>query len=399
MKNPFSTFFRTLFPLSLAGLMLAGCTPDFGGTSTGLRTQLPDLATAQPAGEILGTGQVRVAMLLPLSAEGGVGELGQSIRNAASLALGDFANNDIQLIIKDTAGNSNTAQLAARQAIDEGAEIILGPLISANVKAAGAVARVAGRPLIGFSTDVTSAGRGVYLLSFLPQSDVNRIVAHAAGNGRRAFAAMLPQNAYGTVVEAAFRTAVAENGGRVVAIERYSLNADAISASVQRLAASKDQFDAVFLPDSGDAVPLIADNLAKSGINTGNKMIIGTGTWDDPRVQRSVTLTGGRFPAPDNVKYQQFRVSYLNAYGVEPPRKATLGYDAVSLAIGLVIQQGAAPFRTDVLTDRNGFIGVDGVFRFSLNGTNQRGLAVYEISDQSARVIEPAPVNFNATGF
>lgn len=389
---------KTYF-IALFCIIVAGCTPNLGGPSLSSRPDLPALAPSEPSGEILGTGQTRVALLLPLSAEGGVGQLGQAMKNAANLALNNFPNNNIQIIVKDTAGNSNTAQLAAQQAIAEGAELILGPLVSANVKAAGAVARAAGRPLIGFSTDVTAAGRGVYLLSFLPQSDVNRIVAHAASNGRRSFGALLPQNAYGTIIEAAFRTAVAQSGGRVVAIERYPLNQDAIAASIERFSALKDQIDTIFLPDSGDAVPFIAENLAKAGMNTGNKLIIGTGTWDDPRVQRSVTLTGGRFPAPDNVKYQEFRVQYLNAYGVEPPRKSTLGYDAVTLAAGLVIQAGPQPFRLDILTDRNGFIGTDGVFRFLSNGTNQRGLAIYEISNQSARVLEPAPMNFNSTGF
>ena len=92
------------------------------------------------------------------------------------------------------------------------------------------VARTRGISVIAFSTNSSVAGRGVYLLSFLPESDVNRIVDYAAGTGKRSFAALLPDNAYGNVVEAAFKQAVARKGGRVVAFEKYGADRSAAGA-------------------------------------------------------------------------------------------------------------------------------------------------------------------------
>ena len=43
----------------------------------------------------------------------------------------------------------------------------------------------------------------------------------SAAIGKRSFAAMLPENAYGNVVEAAFKQAVPKRGGRVVIFEKY----------------------------------------------------------------------------------------------------------------------------------------------------------------------------------
>ena len=182
--------------------------------------------TPAPAGPpqqplAVGTGQVKVGLILPLSAAGNAGVAAQSMKNAAEMALAEFQNPNIQLLIKDDAGSPQGAQQGTQQALDEGAEIILGPLFALSVPATAQLTRARGVSVIAFSTDSSVAGRGVYLLSFLPESDVNRIVEYAASTGKRSFAALLPDNAYGNVVEAAFKQAVGRRGGRIVAFEKY----------------------------------------------------------------------------------------------------------------------------------------------------------------------------------
>src|SRR5437868_7313070 len=169
----------------------------------------------------VGNGQVKVGLILPLSASGNAAVAAQSMKNAAEMALAEFQNPNIQLLIKDDAGSPQGAQQGTQQALDEGAEIILGPLFAVSVPAAAQLTRARGVSVIAFSTDSSVAGRGVYLLSFLPESDVNRIVDYAAGTGKRSFAALLPENAYGNVVEAAFKQAAGRKG-RLVAFEKYS---------------------------------------------------------------------------------------------------------------------------------------------------------------------------------
>ncbi len=186
------------------------------------------------------------------------------MKNAAEMALAEFQNPNLQLLIKDDAGNAQGAQHGAQQALDEGAEIVLGPLFAAAVPAAAQLTRARGVPMIAFSTDSSVAGRGVYLLSFLPESDVTRIIDYASGIGKRSFAAMLPDNAYGNVVEAAFKQEVARKGGRCVAFERYG--ADRGSA-VRNVAQALGGADALFIADDGDAVVGIADALTAAGAN------------------------------------------------------------------------------------------------------------------------------------
>ena len=208
--------------LATAGAFLAGCS---GNSSFFQSASAPTAPAAPPpAGaptSTVGTGEVKAALILPVSAGGNAGLAGQAMRNAAEMALAEFNAPNVQLLVKDDAGNTDAARQGAQQALDEGAAIILGPLFAQSVSAVGQVARARNVPVIAFSTDTNVASRGVYLLSFLPESDVARIVQYAESAGKRSYGALIPDNPYGTVVEAAFRQDVARRGGQVVAIERY----------------------------------------------------------------------------------------------------------------------------------------------------------------------------------
>ena len=160
----------------------------------------------------------------------------QAMRNAAEMALAEFNAPNVQLLVKDDAGNIDAARQGAQQALDEGAAIILGPLFAQSVSAVGQVGRARNVPVIAFSTDANVASRGVYLLSFLPESDVARIVQYAGSAGKRSYGALIPDNPYGTVVEAAFRQDVTRRGGQVVAIERYPHDKAGMAGPVKNVA-------------------------------------------------------------------------------------------------------------------------------------------------------------------
>ena len=163
--------------------------------SSSATSAAPPPAAAEAVPPTIGAGQVKVGLLLPLSAAGNAGLAGQSMRNAAELAVAEFKNPNIQLLVKDDAGTAQGAQQNVQQALDEGAGIILGPLFAASVTQAAQAARPRGVPVIAFSTDSNVAGRGVFLLSFLPESDVDRNVEYAIAQGKRSFVALLPDNA------------------------------------------------------------------------------------------------------------------------------------------------------------------------------------------------------------
>ena len=205
------------------GLVLGG--PLLGACAGMSSLSNPFSSDAAPAGppqqpQAVGTGGVKVGLVLPLSASGNAGVAALSMKNAAEMALAEFQNPNIQLLIKDDAGSPQGASQGTQQALDEGAEILLGPIFAHSVSPVGQTARSRNVPVVAFSTDANVATRGVYLLSFLPESDVDRVVSYAISQGKKSFAAAIPDNAYGSVAEAAFKQSVARRGGRVVAPHR-----------------------------------------------------------------------------------------------------------------------------------------------------------------------------------
>jgi ABC-type branched-subunit amino acid transport system substrate-binding protein len=352
----------------------------------------PEAASPQQAGTTLGSGQIRVGLILPLSAPGNAGIAAQSMKNAAQMALDEFKNPNIQLLVKDSAGNPQTAQQDAQQAISEGAEIIVGPLFAQSVSAVGAVTRPRNIPVIAFSTDTSVASRGVYLLSFLPETDVKRIVDYQTSRGRRSFAALMPDNAYGSVVQATFQQEVPRRGGRILALEKYSPGR--IAESARRVAQVADHVDNIFIPDGADTVPQVVKALVAGHVNLKRVQLLGTGLWDDPRIFSDPQLQSGLYAAPETAGYRNFAARYRTKFGQEPVRTATLAYDAVALVAALVKTQGVQRFSDQVLTNPSGFAGIDGVFRFRPNGTNERNLAVLKVTPNGGDVVSPAPRSF-----
>src|SRR5258707_4797361 len=262
---------RSALRAGLAGCLaalLSACSGAGGSNGDLFTSNSPPPPSEQTARNAIGPGQVRVGLVLPLSASGNAGLAGQSMRNAAELALAEFNNPNIQLLVKDDGGNAQGAQQAAQQVLDEGAEIILGPLFALTVGPVGRVARGRNVPVIAFSTDANVAARGVYLLSFLPESDVERIIGYAAGQGRRSFAALIPDNAYGSVAEGAFKQAVARRAGRAVALERYPADKAKMQApgkTVAQAALGASRADAIFIPDGADGVAAVVQILIANG--------------------------------------------------------------------------------------------------------------------------------------
>ena len=378
-------------------VVLAACTPaNFSFTSPTAPT-----GPAQPvSGETLGNGSVRVALLVPLSANGNAAQIALNIRNASELALRDSPNADVLLMVKDTGGTEEGARAAAVEAVAQGAELILGPLFAQSVPAVASVARPAGVPIVAFSTDSSVASPGVYLLSFLPRSDIQRIIPFAASAGYTAVAVLLPDNAYGTVVEAALRETMSGTGARLVAVERYALDRGAMQVSAEAIAdiVLAGQADAVFMPDGGDAAPFLAQIIAAKGVDLDVIKLLGSGQWNDDRIKGESTLVGGWYPGPDTSGFEAFAARYAATYGTQPFPTATLGYDATILAAGLAASFGASRYSTATLTDPNGFRGIDGAFRFLSNGTSQRTLAIYEVTRDGARVLSPAAAGFAPVG-
>lgn len=394
---------RALFGLLIAALVLSGCT--VGGPGSMPESQVAGSVDTQGAA-VRKRPSIKVAVLLPLSADGNTKTIAEAMKRAGELALFDFNNPELQLMTKDTRGTPEGAKAAAEQAVQDGAELIIGPLFAEAVQGAAPVARKAGVPVIAFSSNRKVAGNGVYLLSFLAGSEVRRIVSYAMTQGHRRFAALIPANAFGQIMQAAFQTAVRDTGGQIVALQTYKPDANSMLKPVEQIAAlakkgdeQPPQFDALFMPGSSDTLPALAPLLPYFEVDTAAIQIIGSNGWDYSGIGRQKALRGAWFPAADPSGWQDFVKRYVETYGDPPPRLASLAYDAVSLAATLSDGSEGNRYTADRLTRDSGFTGVDGLFRLRDNGLSQRGLAILEVQRFGANVVDPAPRTFAGAQF
>jgi ABC-type branched-subunit amino acid transport system substrate-binding protein len=357
----------------------------------------PNQPTVTPP--VATSGQVRIAVLLPFSSpDKSKRAVSQALLDSAQMAMFDMGAKSMVLLPQDTGSTPQSAAAAANAAIDKGAELILGPLLADDVRAVAPVARARNVPVIAFSTDRTVAGDGVFLLSFLPEQEVSRVVSYAAAQGRTKFVALIPSSAYGQRVEEAFRNSVMQTGREVVSVQTYDPNPSGLEPAVK--AVSKLNFDAIFLPEGGVMLRSLGPILTVNGVDSRKVKYLGTGLWDDPATSREVSLAGGWYALPPQEQRANFSGKYQQLYGSKPPKIASLAYDAIALSATLASGRPGQRFTKSTIADANGFAGIDGIFRFRSDGMTERGLAVYEVTQAGQpNVVSPAANTFQSPGF
>jgi ABC-type branched-subunit amino acid transport system substrate-binding protein len=337
---------------------------------------------------------VKVAILLPLS--GPQAKTGEALLQAAQLALFDIGYNKFQLMPRDTKGTTSGAGKAATSVIQDGAQIILGPLFANSVRAVKAAAKPHNINVIAFSTDWTLADSSTFLMGFMPLTQVDRVVQYANDNGYKNFALIAPRDQYGDLVSSRFEKAARTNGAIISNSVRFSAGDPAVINEIAKLKGGN--FQAVFMPVGGSQTEMISSALSYNKIMPNHIKRIGTGLWDDTRIAKQPNMQGAWFAAPSPKTRLAFENKYLNTYGQRPPRLATLAYDATALTATLAKNgfeaNGRPAFNATAIANPRGFAGTDGVFRFKPNGLVERNLAVLEL--RNGRIIEIAPA---ANGF
>ena len=384
---------------------------------------------------------VKVGLLVPLS--GPHADLGEALLQAAQLALFDSRYDSLELVPRDTKGTAQGARQAAEDAVNAGAQIILGPLFADSVRAARPVASRRNISMVAFSTDWTLAGGNTYIMGFLPFAQVQRIATYARQQGLNRIAILAPNDNYGNAVISAYNSLAYRGSLPTADVVRYPVDDSDISGMIRNLtqydsrvevqnqqmrplqerlkqnpndtdaaarlaklrengADAAPPFDAILLPTGGEQLRSIANMLSYYDLGPGKVKRLGTGLWDDSGLAAETSLRGSWYAAPDPDTRATFEMRYNNTYGHMPPRLATLAYDATALAAVIARNSyhthGRPVFNHAMLANPNGFAGIDGIFRFRPDGLVERGLAVLEIRDGRTKVIDPAPKTFQAAG-
>ena len=382
-------YLRRIIALAFFGLLLAACQVIPGG-SQGPATGPVATPTATPGQMPLpeDVGRHRVALLVPLSGDNA--QVGQSIANATTMALLDTGADNLRITTYDT---SQGAGRAASRAIADGNRLILGPLVRDNVGAILAQARPADVPLITFSNDSSVAAPDVFVMGHIPEQSISRTVEFAARQGARRFAALVPNGEYGQRAVEALRRAADRHGAALVTTESYDRGNTSIVSAAERLKA-RGGFDTVLIADGARLAAMAAGALKDEG--EALPSIIGPELWSgETTLARASAMRGAWFSAVSDARYRQFVTSYEQRFGTQPYRIATLGYDAVLLALRVARDwEPGRNFPTGRMLDRGGFLGLDGPFRFTSDGLGDRAMEVRQVGNGAISIVNPAPTAF-----
>jgi branched-chain amino acid transport system substrate-binding protein len=333
-------------------------------------------------------GMHRVALLLPLT--GPDGDVGLSLANATALALSDTKSTNIQLTTYDT---NLGVSAATNRAVADGNKVILGPLRGDQVLEVANIARPKNIPILSFSNDIGVAGRNVFLLGHLPNQSIDRAVRYARAKGFSRFGALVPKNTYGQRATSTLTQSVRAAGGTLVGVEEVESGTASVDAATKRLSAL-GAMDVVLVADSGRAALVTIPALRRNGLRSAK--VLGTDLWNiDGSLASNNTMYGAWFASVSDTLYNQYAAKYRTRFGRAPLRLSSLGYDSILLMARVARNwRPGTAFPVSQLTDPQGFIGVDGAFRFMANGLTERMLEVQEIQAGKFVTIDPAPTAF-----
>ena len=382
---------QSLFALATAAFLLAACG---GSPKTSTSGTQSTTVTASVGSPVTASGKTRIALLLPLS--GRSAPVGQSLQQAAEMALFDTGAKELALAAYDSGETADTAVEAYRKARIDGAALVLGPLFGTSATALAPLVGQGGANVVSFSNDEQAAQRGVWIMGIAAPPQVRRVVDHAVDAGIKRFAVFAPQTSYGQQMVQTLESQVTIRGGKVAAIELFDANSADLNTPARRLAEASRGEDklAVLVPVAPPRLAAALAALAAAGIDNKSVQLIGTGVWDVPNIGSEVMLRGAWYAAPDPAKRADFERRFLSTYGRPPHRLATLAYDGVSLAGHLARLKQGGDFSAEAITNPNGWSGIDGIFRFLPNGRSERALAVIAVQAGAGTVVSPAPTSF-----
>ena len=370
-----------------AVLLVAACVPSAGPTVGGA-----------------GGGKVQVALLVP----GGSGQasdelLARSLQNAARLAIADLGGTQVDLRVYNTAGQPAQAAAMAMKAVEEGAQIILGPVFAQEANAAGVAVAAQGINVLAFSNNPDIAGNNVFVLGPTFDNTAARLASYAVRQGKSRIMIVHDRNTAGDLGRAAIQRGVAAAGGSVVATGSYEFSQNGVTTAAPGIASSAKSSgaQAVFLTaDTAGALPLVSQLLADNGLSSASVQFVGLTRWDIPTATLALPgVQGGWFALPDPALYAQYQSRYQAAFAEAPHPISGLAYDGIAAIGALIKQSSAGAVSKASLTQGSGFVGVNGIFRLRGDGTNERGLAVAQIRGGQLVVVDPAPRSFGGAGF
>jgi len=326
----------------------------------------------------------KVALLLPLT--GDKQDLGEAILKGAELRFFNQKSYALELFPIDTqAKEPNEKEIGALKALSNLLEstdidLILGPLMADDVMEITPLAWEKGIPIISFSNMPQVAGDNVFIMGFSPEDQIKKTVEYALSQNITQFLAIVPLGEYGKLIVQALRQGLySGSNAKLKDVIYYDPNGVDLDEKLKTI--NLEDIQAIVIPEGGTRLLQIVAFLAQDPLyQTIKPRLIGSGQWDEKSTFQNQLLQGAWFGGTRSFQWDKFSQAYQTAYGSEPPRLSSLGYDALMVAGSVADQHQKAVSQT--LLRPQGFRGVEGKFSFTLQGHIIREWHVFEIDSR-----------------
>jgi len=348
---------------------------------------------------------------------------------------------NVRVIVRDSGGDPTRAAAAVRElaGLDEVVAIV-GPVFSDEALAAADAAEAAGVPLVTLSNreDVTQGRKFVLRTRTTPADEVSVLVNHAVDRlSATRFGVLYPKTRYGRGMRKLYWDAILARGGKLVTMASYAPEETDFSSVIKEMVgfrfltagereaiAVRDRavdaarsmppaqaaaarraafettgpggeilppivdFDVLFIPDSAEAVAMIAPGLALQGVR--GVRLLGSSDWLDADLLRGSDrhVAGAVISTPfyadsDVGVVRAFVGEYERTFDVAPDAYAAQGFDAASLVLQQLV--GRRRDREGVLEGLlavRAFPGASGSLTMLPDGNARRRPFLLEVSGQ-----------------
>ncbi len=368
--------------------------------------------------------KLRVAILLPLS--GQLKNIGESLLNSVQLSL--FENNKKNIVLKvyNTEGTTFGAVNAINRAIEEGIDVVIGPLFSTETKAIKDI--LSKNNLIAFSLSNDQElinTPNVFVTGSIPEQEIQTLIAYMTQSDFFNYVALMPNTTYGALMNKILRNTISNKDGLLIKSEYYDQNDKNLITKISALANfyevpqtlyenyekkkleqkilgitedtelvikedEKIYPQCLFIAEGGKSAEQIANLLFVVQKDSRHVQLVGTSKLDgDDNITINPYLDNAIFIGANPEKYKAFSDSYLSFYRKKPIKIGSIVYDLVKIIDDLFIKDNSEfVINKKAVLNPNGFDGIDGKFRFLPNGLVERRMYVLQLQNKEKVVID-----------
>jgi len=382
----------------------------FLGVLTGCASKRHPVLWSGESSSEMGTKTSTVAVLLPLSGESA--KVGGSMQKAAMLAAFEHPETPMKVLFFDTESSTDGAEKSYLWAVAQKPDLIVGPVFSKEVQAIKSAG--VSVPLLTFTSDTKLVDNHVGTMAITVAEQVRQMVRHACSVGQMRLAVLGPDSKTGEIAMNALDEAVQMCPGMTMKkVSLYSADTTNFTKAVQEIvpplidAKKKDLTEAERLElakPMSERAQIDAIILFEEGIKLRQLLSLLAFYDAGPRdiaiyaltVVKQINDTNSNFvyyADVDEANYLPFVRRYQAVFGQEPVRIASQIYDAMQLAFDEAKAGQAVSLEN--LRNHGDYVGIDGLVRLNVDGTNRRALTLRQKRGERQILIEPAETYFD----